>query len=1072
MAKKSKRISLLIIFIPILILMGLGSYFSFVSLKKYENNVQFLAQIDEIIQLESLEKTIQSEINCLALSDAKQNNANEMCKKFRVATDNVVMHLEEKNSKNTYLKMFFPLLHIGETKEKTSQKRFDTSRLTLLLKNIRYDIDSKREINLNSLIFGDYYKKIIDPIEKYIKEIHLKSYTLKQQRLLQLHKELKQTNYYEDLENHLVLYYLSNHLAISEDILKKWDEYIGKLSMPNIESIDGLGTMKQTLLRQLNDSKYTNAMENIENDRLDIISNYQIGNYETTLSSWLDSITVADKTITNILKTLITDLSSSVQIKQQSNERNFWFAVALILLSLLFAVLLIRYYLRIKDEDEILEQVVTNIKELSLNNDRQDTFIPEMPKNLGNKKEVYRYLETILKVLHQKEMEADEANQAKSLFLANMSHELRTPLNGIIGFTQLLKGTPLDEDQEEFTSIIETSSNNLLSIIDDVLDISKISADKMELEEISFNFVSKVESVVEILSAPAEQKDIVLGIYIDPKLDKQRLGDPTKLTQVLTNLVGNAIKFTPTYGSVSVIVEPYLDDNSEDKIQFTVKDSGIGISEEDQKKIFDAFAQVDASTSRKFGGTGLGLAISNQMVDLMGGKLNVESEKNKGSTFSFILTMQKDESVAKEIIPTYDTLTVGYALPVKNINRDIDKFLEKYCIALGQKFKIYYYNEIFNLNDSFVLPDIMIFDHHYARYEGELEKISGLPCKKVMITNGLLKNRINLDTHKFNHITYAPITFNKVNNMLKDVASGSSKTYVVEKQAKDMTHFANLKALVAEDNPINQKLIKVTLEKFGLQVSLAENGQEAVNMRKGNDYDIIFMDIQMPVMNGIEATQEILQYEDEHKNKHVPIIALTANALVGDREKYINAGMDNYISKPIELESIKALIHEYFPFKAANMAKNDNVTNSYDEEKINTSIECKIETENKDIKDTSKTVELQNSSILEDDILFYYPDGLMKNIYLSKLKKTNYSVDVVSTGDELLDRLENTKYKYVIYDTEAFNTTVGLIAELVNETGAIPFALVKKLSEDNKYCANELLLEMSVKAIEKKLKND
>jgi len=1051
--KKSKSISLLIIFIPILILMGLGTYFSYVSLKKYENNNRFIEQLNEVSKLESLERTVLVEIDCLAMASAKKNDAKEICKKFRFATDNVLAHLQSTDVQKTSLKILFPLLHLNEVKEKVSVKKFDISKLTALIKNIRYDVDSKREINLNSLIFGDYYRKLIDPIENYIKNIHLESYTLNQQKALQLHKSIKQNKYYEDLENILVIHYLSNHLVMPDAILKQWDTYIGKLSMPDIETMDGLGVVKLALLKLFNNTDYLKSLENIENTRLDIISSYAMGNYETKLGEWIGNIDTIDKTTRKALKTLINSLLYNIQKEQQRNERNFWLSLVLVLVSLLFTVLLIRYYLRVKEEDAALEQVVTNIKGLSLESDRQDTFIPKMPQNLGNKKEVYQYLETILKVLHQKEMEADEANKAKSLFLANMSHELRTPLNGIIGFTQLLKGTPLNEDQDEFTSIIEISSNNLLSIIDDVLDISKISADKMELEEISFDITEKVESVVEMLSTSAEQKDIVLGIYVDPLLSTQRIGDPTKITQVLTNLIGNAIKFTQEYGTVSVYVE--ADENDISKIKFSVKDTGIGISEENKEKIFDAFSQADSGTNREFGGTGLGLSISSQMIELMGGKIDLESKPNKGSTFSFILTLQEDKSITNEVSIHFEPMEIGLALPVKNIERDIDIFLEKYCIYFGQKFTIYYYDDIFNAENKIILPDVMIFDHHYARYEGELEKISALSCKKVLITNGLLKNRIDLDRHRFNAITYAPIMLHKIENVLQEVTGvNKNNEDIID---KEIEHFTNLKALVAEDNPINQKLIKLTLEKFGLDVTLVDNGQEAVHMRKENHYDIIFMDIQMPVLNGMEATKEILEYEKEGNLNHIPIIALTANALVGDREKYIDAGLDNYISKPIELESIKALIYEYFP---SNIVREVVEPIKTEEPSIDKTV-----VENIDIKEK----EVFNKVMPEVDILFYYPSGLMQNIFLKKLEKISLSIDIVFDGDSFLDKLENTKYTYVIYDIEAFQTNICLIADFVRDTGAEPFVLINEASVSNSFGTDELLVNMNVNEISKKL---
>jgi len=477
------------------------------------------------------------------------------------------------------------------------------------------------------------------------------------------------------------------------------------------------------------------------------------------------------------------------------------------------------------------------------------------------------------------------------------------------------------------------------------------------------------------------------------------------------------------------------------------------------KKIFDAFSQADSGTSREFGGTGLGLSISSQMIELMGGKIHLESQPNKGSTFSFILTLEEDKNITNEIIMSYDTMQIGLALPVKNIERDIDIFLEKYCNYLGQDFTIYYYDDIFNAENQITLPDVMIFDHHYARYEGELEKISALSCKKVLITNGLLKNRIDLDRHKFNSITHAPIMLHKLETFLQEV-TGENKKYE-DFVDKEIAHFINLKALVAEDNPINQKLIKLTLEKFGLDVTLVDNGQEAVNMRKENHYDLIFMDIQMPIMNGIEATEAILAYEKENNIKnHIPIIALTANALVGDREKYIEAGLDNYIAKPIELESIKDIVYSYFP---SNLLKDAVQPIDTIEEKVTSFIK----------ENDTNTIEMKKNeekiTSFTADILLYRRMKLTRNLYSVIFKNLGYSVEVVSSESEVMDKLESGYYRYVVYDMEPFINMQHLIVDIIKDANAIPIVFCKD-NENTEMCCETLSDKPSIDEIKEKFK--
>ncbi len=400
--------------------------------------------------------------------------------------------------------------------------------------------------------------------------------------------------------------------------------------------------------------------------------------------------------------------------------------------------------------------------------------------------EKYQLLEKKFKSISEKAEKLEYENKTTELFLASMSHEIRTPLNGIIGLTEVLDDTTLTQEQKEFVSMIRESSNNLRVIVNDVLDVSKINAGKMELESIAFNLFTKIEASVGIFRPKIAEKGISLNVFIDPMIPKRVIGDPTRLSQVIINLVSNALKFTDKGGKIDVLAE-YIDEkNDEVTFKVSVSDSGIGLTQEQQEKIFEAYSQATASTTRKSGGTGLGLTISSKIMKSMGTELKVESEEGKGATFFFVLTVKVD---------TKPSVTV-------------------------------------------------------------VEK--------------------------------------------KEVE-------VVEKTQS----FADLSVLVAEDNPINQKLIKIVLENLGLNVTLTANGEEAYEARVNGTYNMIFMDIQMPVMGGVESTHSIIEYEKEHNIDHIPIIALTANALPGDREKYISEGMDDYATKPLDVKVLEKLITQY-----------------------------------------------------------------------------------------------------------------------------------------------------------------
>ena len=538
---------------------------------------------------------------------------------------------------------------------------------------------------------------------------------------------------------------------------------------------------------------------------------------------------------------------------------------------------------------------------------KRDSVEEQSQKDSGISEEKYHLLEEQLKKVSVKAEKVEKENKTTELFLASMSHEIRTPLNGIVGLTELLDGTTLTEEQREFVSMIRESSHNLNVIVNDILDVSKINAGKMELETISFDLFTKLEASVGMFVPKIEKKGIVLNLFTDPKITHHVMGDPTRLSQVVINLVSNAVKFTERGGKINLFAE-YVEESAKTvTFKISVSDSGIGLTQAQQVRIFEAYSQAEASTTRKAGGTGLGLTISSKIIKSMGSELKVESREGEGSTFFFLLTLPKSEE--RKAVPSlrFDGLTVGVCYSGANPHSQWQTILRNYIEYYGATYEDRNSETLFSAS----CPDILLIDH--TTIDATLfDRIRRLSCKRILLTSSTLHTNLQEERTLFDEIIYVPVTLEKIGKILQ--LKHSRVLLAKEEKAqekKEEKHFDNIHVLVAEDNPINQKLITVVLENFGLSVTMASNGKEAYSYRKEGTYDMIFMDIQMPEMGGVEATQHILKYEKEHGLSHIPIIALTANALSGDKEKYMAEGMDDYATKPLNIKVIEKLVGKY-----------------------------------------------------------------------------------------------------------------------------------------------------------------
>ena len=523
--------------------------------------------------------------------------------------------------------------------------------------------------------------------------------------------------------------------------------------------------------------------------------------------------------------------------------------------------------------------------------------------------------------LKQAKLAAEGASKAKSEFLANMSHEIRTPLNSIIGLVELMRKTDLSSEHKEDLDVVISASYALLSVINDILDFSKIEAGKLELEETPFDLRDFLGETLRIMAIKAHEKGLELAYRVSPAIVFDRLvGDPARFRQVLLNLVGNAIKFTD---KGEVIVSVTQDQQKEDKVylHFAVIDTGIGIPKERQETIFSAFQQVDGSISRRFGGTGLGLTVSAQLVGLMGGRIWLESEPDKGSSFQFaipFLIKPSDEDPAG-LLPMIDIEGVRALVVDDNASsREILKeMLESWGLfakvasgideaqkLLGQieqarvPFDLIIIDSIMPKSDGFIL----------ARWIKNQENIHGKII--MMLTTADQQSQVDLQELGAKASVAKPIRHSDLLDAIM-IALGIAiiEPEVPIKQPEQFvgTGKDTLRILVAEDTPFNQKFILRLLGSWGYEGVIAENGRKALEAVSQDKFDLVLMDVQMPEMDGLEATKAIREAEKQ-TGRHVPIIALTAHAMKGDRERCLEAGMDEYVSKPISPDTLYAAI--------------------------------------------------------------------------------------------------------------------------------------------------------------------
>jgi PAS domain S-box-containing protein len=522
---------------------------------------------------------------------------------------------------------------------------------------------------------------------------------------------------------------------------------------------------------------------------------------------------------------------------------------------------------------------------------------------------------------------AEDANRAKSDFLANMSHEIRTPMNAIIGMTDLLLETPLTKTQHEYLSMVQGSGESLLDLINDVLDFSKIESGKFEIETGSFDIRESLGDAIKGLAFRGHGKGLELAFHVDPAIPKFLVGDAGRIRQIVVNLVGNAIKFTQS-GEVVVEIQCKEIVEQQASLVFSIADTGIGIAKHNLDKIFREFEQADASTTRKFGGTGLGLAICSRLVQLMEGKIWVESEAGIGSTFQFEIDLRIDKSRNDSDVTEHQVDIAGIRVLIVDDNATNRRILKDMLVNWGMnpttvssgEIAIQSLQDASEENDSFQL---VISDVNMPKMDGLMlarkivEKSLLEPGSVIMLTSGARPT--DASELQSMGITLQLLKPAKQSEMYDAVVSSLSQTNSATidlnptpaengSTGPRLPVSPQLQILLAEDNFVNQKLAVGILEKLGHQVDIAGNGIEALGLIEQKSYDVCLMDIQMPEMDGFDATRALRRREVTQSTR-LPVVAMTAHAMKGDREKCLESGMDDYLSKPIRLKEVAEKLH-------------------------------------------------------------------------------------------------------------------------------------------------------------------
>ena len=1038
------RLRLISLF-PIVLLFAITSYFVFNSYDNYKAAQLLQDKLSENRELNILVNNISRErgMTVMYLGNSSPNTLRSLKKQRLVVDKQEKIYVDHVRNKE--------VLHDHSNGVQNCPTCRNIQTLTTAfqkLKKTRALVDS-HQTNFKE-VYEDVYGSLQSQAIEQLEEITSNQLDSKINSYAAEYISLVRASEYTSDERDFLSFIIARSTALGEEEVNKWIKLIAQSDALTYSTLkDKLLVSKLDTI--FKDEDTLELFDDINTERTGIIAAAENGEYDITSGIWFAMLSEKINAISKAEDIVLTAMDERAVVVKADALEVLTITLSTWLVSVVLAILGFLLSNEIARNIKNLEEVLKRVAEDT--DDSEDQVDINLHTAQGTA-EAYALLEKIIEQTRHDKESAQEASEAKSMFLANMSHEIRTPLNGIVGFTELLKDTGLGEEQTEFVEIIEKSSENLLEIINNILDLSKIESNKLEIEDIAFSPSEEFESAVDVYAVRASEKHIDLGFFIDPELETPIKGDPTKIKEVIINLLSNAVKFTSSAGAINVDIRK-LNSGQEGitRIRFEVQDSGIGVTSEQKSRIFEAFSQADTSITRKYGGTGLGLTISSRFIELMGGQLDLNSEPGEGTTFFFTIDFEEIETLNESTKGTFSSIN-ALVLESAHKTKRQETYLREYLDFYGVSYTSFKdFAELETLQRQ-VNYDLVIVDYDYADEES-LKRYSDLPQEFILLTKSYFMKKIDsMDLDIFKTL-YEPLNSSKLrlalDNYHSDNFSAKKAKKVNRKKFNADTSKFNANVLVAEDNIINQKLIKRTLEDLGLTISLASNGLEAFQKRKDGNFDLIFMDIQMPFLDGMEATHAILEYEEEFNQPHVPILALTANALKGDKERFLAAGLDEYTTKPLVRAEIVSLLNHFladYIVDVNNIQEEVIEPENFVEQEIIEEITVpEIEEENNLEATEPVVLELESETEeevaeveVEKEIFSYKKDILLAKkssfetkFFMKILDSLAYEYELADSSQALLDMTEANSYKVVLFDSGCSELNISNFSQHVKD---------------------------------------
>ena len=1046
------RLRLISLF-PIIILFSITSYFVYNSYENYKAAQLLQDKLSENRQLNELVGNISRErgMTVMYLGNSSPNTLRSLEQQRKIVDEKATSYLQSIKEN--------VVLHDHSAGSHSCKTCVNSELIAASLNSIKSTrlLVNEHQTNFKT-VYTDVYGKALRKALLQLEEIISNQMDSEINELSSKYISLVRAKEFTSAERDFISYTIASSALLEEEDVNLWISLIAKADAISYDTLQN-----KTLVTQL-DGLFKNEdtlelFQDINTERAGIVASAGTGKYETSSGIWFTMLSEKINTLSQSEDTVLTAMDArAVQVQVDALQfltvtLSVWaISIVLAILGFLLSNEIAR---NIKNLEEVLKRVAVDAKNIEGNEIHESDINLDTANGTA---QAYELLEEIIDQTRRDKESAQEASEAKSMFLANMSHEIRTPLNGIVGFTELLKDTGLEEEQHEFVEIIEKSSENLLEIINNILDLSKIESNKLEIEDVAFNPIEEFESAVEVYAVRASEKHIDLGCFIDPELEHPVKGDPTKIKEVIINLLSNAVKFTSSSGSINVDIRK-LDsvEHGITRVRFEIQDSGIGVTSEQKARIFEAFSQADTSITRKYGGTGLGLTISSRFIELMGGQLDLHSEPGKGTTFYFTVDFEEIETLNESTKGSFASVNALVLQSAHKTKRQ-ETYLLEYLDFHGVSYTLFKdIGELENLQRQ-INYDLIFIDYDYTKEE-LLPEFDKLPQEFILLTKSYFMKKIDSMNLNIFKTLYEPLNNSKVKQVLENYHNENFNAQKAKKlnrkKFKSSATKFNANVLVAEDNIINQKLIKRTLEDLELTVDVASNGLEAFQKRKDGNFDLIFMDIQMPFIDGVEATKEILQYEEDYNQPHVPVVALTANALKGDRERFLRAGLDEYTTKPLVRAEIVSLLNHFLADHALDdtTPKPVPVVETVDDDKdiiIEDAVEdahflletpeFEKETLNTEGEVVQEIIEFDEPVITTEkasykaDILLAKKSAFETKLFVKLLDSLGYTYETASSSEELTGMIEANSYKVIMFDKECEELNLEDFASLVKES--------------------------------------